>query len=190
LKEKIISILRQSADLKLRFAKESTEIVEDAVNMINKCLKSNGKILLFGNGGSAADSQHIAAEFVNRFYEDRNPLSAVALTTDSSILTSISNDSGFENVFSRQIEAIGKKNDIAIGMTTSGKSQNVLNGLVTSKNLGMKTITFAGQNTAKLEKVSDCIISVSSKSTPRIQEVHITIAHIICELVEANFSQK
>ena len=184
MKENIVSILRESADLKLKFAKESIESIEDAVGLINKCLKSGGKILIFGNGGSAADSQHIAAEFVNRFYIERKPFPAIALTTDSSILTSIANDNSFNNIFSRQIEALGKKNDIAIGITTSGKSQNILKGLEASKKLGMKTITFTGQYVTKLKKVSDCIISVPSKSAPRIQEVHITIAHIVCELVE------
>ena len=190
MKENIISILRESADLKLKFAKESIASVIDAVEIINKCIKSGGKILIFGNGGSAADSQHIAAEFVNRFYLERKALPAIALTTDASILTSVANDVGFDNIYSRQIEALGKKNDTAIGITTSGKSQNILNGLETSKKLGMNTIAFAGQDITKLKKLSDCIISVPSKSTPRIQEVHITIAHIICELVENSFKEE
>lgn len=189
MKESIISILQESADLKLKFARESIANVEYAVNIIDKCLRSGGKILIFGNGGSAADSHHIAAEFVNRFYADRNPLPAISLTTDSSVITSIANDSGFENIFSRQIEAIGKKNDVAIGITTSGKSQNVLNGLAKSKELELKTIAFTGRHATKLKKISDCIIPVPSESVPRIQEVHITVAHIICELVESSFQK-
>ena len=184
MKENIISILRESADLKLKFAKESIDNVLDAVELINKCIKSGGKILIFGNGGSASDSQHIAAEFVNRFYIDRKALPAIALTTDVSIITSVANDDSFDNIFSRQIEAIGKKNDIAIGITTSGNSQNIINGLETSKKMGLKTIVFSGQNITKLKKLSKCIISVPSKSAPRIQEVHITLVHMILEVLE------
>ncbi|MGI9553935.1 MAG: D-sedoheptulose-7-phosphate isomerase [Thermodesulfobacteriota bacterium] len=190
MKENIISILRESADLKVKFAKESVESVVVAVELINKCIKSGGKLLIFGNGGSASDSQHIAAEFVNRFYISRKALPAIALTTDGAVLTSVANDDSFDSVFSRQIEALGQKNDIAIAFTTSGKSQNILNGLDRSKKLGLKTIIFAGENITKLKKLSDCTISVPSKSTPRIQEVHITIAHIICELVENSFSEE
>ena len=189
MKENIISILRESADLKLKFAKESIDSIIEAVEMINRCIKSGGKILIFGNGGSAADSQHIASEFVNRFCSQRRALPAIALTTDTSILTSIANDSSFDTVFSRQIEALGKKNDIAVGITTSGKSQNILNGLKTSKRMELKTLAFTGQNNSKIKKIADCIISVPSKSTPRIQEIHITIAHIICELVENSFKE-
>lgn len=186
MKKDIVSILHESADLKLKFAKESAENVECAVNVIVQCLSAGGKILIFGNGGSAADAQHIAAEFVNRFLAVRGPLPAIALTTDTSVITSIANDNGFEHIFSRQIEAIGRKNDIAVGITTSGKSQNVLRGLEKSRELGIKTIALTGNYTAKLTNISDCIISVPSKSVPRIQEVHITVAHIICELVESS----
>ncbi len=189
MKERINSILQESADLKSEFARESIVNVEHAVNIVDKCLRSGGKILIFGNGGSAADSQHIAAEFVNRFQADRDPLPAIALTTDSSIITSIANDSGLENIFSRQVEAIGKENDVAIGITTSGRSQNVLNGLTRSMELELKTIAFTGRYTAELKAISDCIIPVPSESAARIQEVHITVAHIICELVESGFQK-
>lgn len=190
MKENIISILRESADLKLKFAKESIDSVIEAVELINKCIKSGGKLFIFGNGGSAADSQHIASEFVNRFYSERKALPAIALTTDVSVVTSVANDDSFDNIFSRQIEALGKKNDIALGITTSGKSQNILNALETSKKMGIKTIALIGQRNAKIKKLSDCVVSVPSKSTPRIQEVHITIAHIICELVENSILEK
>ena len=190
MKENIISILRESADLKLKFAKESIKNIAGAVELINKCIKSGGKILIFGNGGSAADSQHIAAEFVNRFYLERRALPAIALTTDTSVLTSVANDYSFDNIFARQIEALGKKNDIAIGITTSGISQNIVNGLKTSKLLGLKTIALTGKNSTKLKKSADCIISVPSDSPPRIQEVHITVAHIICEMVENSFGEE
>ena len=184
MEEIIISILRESADLKLKFAKDSIKSVTNAAEIIKKSVKSGGKLLIFGNGGSAADSQHIAAEFVNRFTRERSALPAIALTTDTSVITSVANDSGFEHVFARQIEAIGNKNDVAIGLTTSGSSPNIINALEKSKTMGLKNIVLCGQNTKKLGKLANCVISVPSKSTPRIQELHITVAHIICELVE------
>ncbi|HET7290244.1 MAG TPA: D-sedoheptulose 7-phosphate isomerase [Thermodesulfobacteriota bacterium] len=190
MKERIISRLRESADIKLRFAKESVAEVEEAASAIIKSLKAGGKILIFGNGGSAADSQHIAAEFVNRYSKERKALPALALTTDSSILTSIPNDGSFENVFSRQIEALGSKGDVAWGLTTSGKSGNVLKAFKTAKSMGLRTIAFTGQDKSGLEKSAECCVSVPSKSTPRIQELHITLAHIVCELVEDALTAK
>ena len=190
MKELIISKLRESADLKIQFAKESMDGVINAVDMLKKSFKTNGKLLIFGNGGSAADSQHIASEFVNRFYVNRNALPAIALTTDTSIITSISNDFNFNRIFSRQIEALGNKNDIAWGISTSGKSQNVINAFKTAKSMGLKTICFSGQDGLKTKQKVDCLLKVPSKSTPRIQEVHLTIAHIICELVEEGLSEK
>ena len=190
MKEQIISILRESADLKLKFAQDSLDSVVNATNLINKCFKSGGKLLIFGNGGSASDAQHIASEFVNRFLIERKALPAISLATDISVITSIANDSDFENVFSRQIEALGKKNDIAIGLTTSGNSTNVIKGLKTSKSLGMTNIIFTGSSFNNLKKLSKCIISVPSNSTARVQEVHITVAHIICELIEQSTGKK
>ncbi|MCH7517711.1 MAG: D-sedoheptulose 7-phosphate isomerase [Candidatus Dadabacteria bacterium] len=184
MKEQIVSKLRESADLKLRYAKESVSEISHAATIIKKSLKAGGKILIFGNGGSAADSQHIAAELVNRYLQKRKALSAIALTTDSSILTSVANDTSFENVFARQIEAIGNKGDVAWGMSTGGKSPNVIKALELAHSMGLKTIAFTGQDKSKVEKFSDCCVSVPSKSTPRIQELHITLSHIICELVE------
>ncbi len=190
MKEQMISKLRESAELKLKFAKESLEDLEAATVLIQKTLRSGGKLLLFGNGGSAADAQHIAAEFVNRCTKKRTALPAVALTADSSVLTSVANDSSFNKVFSRQIEALGHKNDIAIGLTTSGKSANVINGLKAAKSAGLSTLVFAGSDTSKLDEIADCILSIPSKSTPRVQELHITLAHIICEWVEASYQEK
>ncbi|KRT65288.1 MAG: sugar isomerase (SIS) [Candidatus Dadabacteria bacterium CSP1-2] len=188
MKEFIISRLRESADLKLVFAKQATKEVIKAVNIIEKSLKSSGKILIFGNGGSAADAQHIAAEFVNRYLKERNALPAIALTTDTSILTSIGNDSSFENIFSRQIEALGKKGDVAWGLSTSGRSKNIVKALSIAKSIGLKTIGFTGSDGGEIKKLVDCNINVPSMSTPRIQELHITIGHIICELIEDIFS--
>lgn len=190
MKELIISILRESADLKLRFAKESISDVSDAAAILQKSIKSGGKVLIFGNGGSAADSQHIAAELVNKYKQKRKALPALALTTDTSILTSIANDGSFDDVFSRQIEALGKKGDVALGITTGGKSGNVIKALKTAKSMDLRTIAFTGPDTSKIRRITDCRISVPSTSTPRIQELHITIAHIICELLEESFSQK
>jgi len=190
MKERIVSILRESAELKLRFAKESISDVAGAAVILQKALKSGGKILIFGNGGSASDSQHIAAELVNKYIRKRKALAALALTTDSSILTSVANDGSFEDVFSRQIEALGKKGDVALGITTGGKSGNVIKALKTAKSMELKTIAFTGPDTSKVRRVADCCVSVPSKSTPRIQELHITIAHILCELIEETLGDK
>lgn len=188
MKEHIISRLRESAELKLRFAKESVNDIVQATKIIEKSVKSGGKVLIFGNGGSAADAQHIASEFVNRFYKDRKAFSAIALTTDTSILTSIGNDRSFSNIFSRQIEALGRKGDVAWGISTSGKSKNVVSALEVAKSAGLKTILFTGSEVGKIGDSVDCLVKIPSKSTPRIQELHIAVAHIICELVEEELS--
>ncbi|MCA9809975.1 MAG: D-sedoheptulose 7-phosphate isomerase [Candidatus Dadabacteria bacterium] len=190
MKELIISRLRESADIKLRFAKESVAEVEKAAALLVKALKAGGKVMIFGNGGSAADAQHVAAEFVNRYAVERKALAALALSTDSSLLTSIPNDGSFENVYSRQIEALGHKGDVVWGFTTSGKSPNVVKAFQTAKSQGLKCIAFTGQEVNKVEKLVDCCVSVPSKSTPRIQELHITLAHIVCELVEESVTVK
>lgn len=147
-------------------------------------LNQNGKIMLAGNGGSAADSQHLAAEFVSKFKKDRRPLSAIALSVDTSVLTALSNDFGYEEVFSRQIEALGKKGDAFLAFSTSGSSENILKALKTAKNLGIFTVFFTS-NKAYLEKeLADVLIKIPSKNTPIIQEAHITLGHILCKLVE------
>jgi D-sedoheptulose 7-phosphate isomerase len=188
MKEHIILRLRESAELKLRFAKESVNDIAQATKITQKSLKSGGKVLIFGNGGSAADAQHIASEFVNRFSKDRKALSAIALTTDTSLLTSIGNDRSFNSIFSRQIEALGRKGDVAWAISTSGKSKNVVSALEVAKSLGLKTILLTGSEVGKIGDSVDCLVKIPSKSTPRIQELHITVAHIICELVEEELS--
>ena len=190
MKEHIISRLRESAELKLRFAKESANDIVQATRIIQKSIKSGGKVLIFGNGGSAADAQHIASEFVNRFSKDRKAYSAIALTTDTSVLTSIGNDSSFSKIFSRQVEALGCKGDVAWGISTSGKSKNVVNALEVARSVGLKTILLTGSEAGNIGESVDCLVKVPSKSTPRIQELHITVAHIICELVEGELSSK
>lgn len=184
------AIFREGAGLRLKVAEECGPAIVQAALTISKCLRAGGKILLFGNGGSAADAQHIAAEFVGRFVLDRQALPAIALTTDTSILTAIGNDYGFERVFARQVEALGRANDVAIGISTSGNSSNVLAGLKQAAKQKLKTIGLAGNDGGALSKCVDIPIVVSSANTARVQECHITIGHILCELAEAELSRK
>lgn len=157
-----------------------------AIKLITTCIRNGNKIVLFGNGGSAADAQHIAAEFVNRFTKERKSFPALALTTDTSIITSIANDFSFDKIFSRQCESLVLKGDVVIGISTSGNSQNIKNGIITSKKKGAKTIGLLGNKGGIIKKYVDIPIIVDSTSTPRIQEAHRTISHIICEIVEQN----
>jgi len=164
----------------------------DSIESISKLsietLESQGKIILFGNGGSAADAQHIAAELVGRYKADRRGLPAIALTTDTSALTAIANDFGYENIFSRQLEALLNKNDLVIGMSTSGNSKNVINALDYANKLGVKTIGLSGGDGGVMKKVCSHNLVVPSIDTPRIQEMHIFIGHTICHLVDIHFS--
>ena len=151
-------------------------------------LKSNGKIILFGNGGSAADAQHIAAELVGRYKTNRNGLAAIALTTDTSALTAISNDFGYENVFKRQLEAHLNKNDLVIGISTSGNSHNVLNALDYAKSMHAKVVGFSGAQGGKMNDICDINLVIPSDDTPRIQEMHIFVGHTLCHLIDIHFS--
>lgn len=183
----IIRRFKESADLKTAFAKKNCDKIIKVVHLITESLKSGNKIMLFGNGGSAADAQHIAAEFVNRLQKskrDRPPLSALALTTDTSILTSISNDSDFSNIFSRQIRALGKKGDIAWGISTSGNSLNMIKAIKTAQEMGIKTLGVTGRGGGEMGTLVNYHLNVESNNITRIQEVQITLSHIICELVE------
>ncbi|MBW2554062.1 MAG: SIS domain-containing protein [Deltaproteobacteria bacterium] len=183
----IIERFKESADLKTSFARKNCEKIIEVVHLISESLKSGNKIMLFGNGGSAADAQHIAAEFVNRLQKskrDRPPLAALALTTDTSILSSISNDSDFSNVFSRQIRALGKKGDIAWGISTSGNSPNMLKAIKIAHDMGIKTLGLTGKGGGEMGTLVNYHLNVESNDIPRIQEVQITLSHIICELVE------
>jgi len=171
----------------LRLSSNTAQIEEAAKNIISK-LESGGKILLFGNGGSAADAQHIAAELVGRYKKNRVSIPAIALTTDTSIITSISNDFGYDLLFSRQIQALASDNDVAIGITTSGNSKNVLDGLILAKENGCYCIGLTGSNDSSLLNCTDLVLSVPSDNTPRVQEMHILIGHILCELVDCHFS--
>jgi D-sedoheptulose 7-phosphate isomerase len=184
LKEMVRRLAQESLRVKERFFQENEDAIVEISLLVEETFRRGHKILIFGNGGSAADAQHIAAEFVNRFLFDRAPLPAIALTTDTSILTSIGNDADFSCIFSRQIEALGGKGDIAWGITTSGKSLNVIEGFRKAKEIGMTTIAFTGKDGGEALRMADHGLHCASTSTPRIQEAHITASHIICELVE------
>ncbi|MBN1572062.1 MAG: D-sedoheptulose 7-phosphate isomerase [Deltaproteobacteria bacterium] len=173
-----------SADIKRKFAEANESKIEEVVGEIVEAFKRGNKLLLFGNGGSAADCQHIAAEFVNRFKIERPPLPAIALTTDTSIITSIGNDYDFSDIFAKQIKALAAEGDIVIAISTSGNSPNVLKGMEAGKKLDLLTILFSGGNGGKALELSDYTFLVPSGDTPRIQEVHITLAHVLCEMVD------
>jgi D-sedoheptulose 7-phosphate isomerase len=165
------------------------EVVNSSKLCIN-CLKSGGKILLFGNGGSASDAQHIAAELVGRYKIERKGLAAIALTTDTSAITSIGNDFGYKLIFSRQLEAISKKGDVVIGLSTSGSSENVINALKLATVLGCSTIGFSGKKIGIMNQICDVTLNAPSNDTPRIQELHILLGHTICHLIEQSFEAK
>tara|TARA_B100000795_G_C22643162_1_gene377302 strand:+ start:92 stop:658 length:567 start_codon:yes stop_codon:yes gene_type:complete len=164
-----------------------TDAIAISAQLCIDCLKNGGKILLFGNGGSAADAQHIAAELVGRYKTNRKGLPAIALTTDTSILTSIANDYGYEFVFSRQVEALANSNDLMIGFSTSGRSSNVIRALKVASKLNCKTIGLSGQEGGEMNQICDVILASPSTDTPRIQEMHIIIGHTICHLIEQEF---
>ena len=181
--EQIIKTITESSNIILS-AKNLSEKIDEAINEIIKCFSAGNKIIIFGNGGSAADAQHIVAEFIGRFQKERKSLPAIALTTDSSILTSLSNDYSYDVVFSRQCESLVSKGDVVIGISTSGKSKNVEEGIKTAKNLGAITIGLLGGEGGIISKIVDIPIIVESTNTARIQEVHRVIYHIICGIVE------
>jgi len=186
----IVKIFKDSSNLKEAFVGENLDGIVSVVEAITVALKAGNKILLFGNGGSAADAQHLAAEFVNRFIIERPPLPAIALSTDTSVITSIGNDYDFSEIFSKQIRAIGQAGDVAWGISTSGSSPNVIKALEVAKKMGMVTIGVTGKDGGEIAKMVDYSLNVSSHSTPRIQEVHITLGHAICEMVDFKLFQK
>jgi D-sedoheptulose 7-phosphate isomerase len=181
--EQIKKIITESSNLILNSISLS-EKIEESINEIIKCFKRGNKIIIFGNGGSAADAQHIVAEFIGRFQKERKSLPAISLTTDSSIITSLANDYSYDIVFSRQCESLVSKGDIVIGISTSGKSKNVEEGIKTAKKRGAVTIGLLGGDGGTIKNVTDISIVVPSTNTARIQEVHRVIYHIICDVVE------
>ena len=166
----------------------STQL-ETAAKICINSLKEGNKILIAGNGGSAADAQHIAAELVGRYKRDRKGLSAIALTTDSSVITSIANDYGYSNVFKRQVEALANEGDVLIGISTGGSSENIINALECANDIGCKTIGFSGRDGGKFNSLCDVNLVATSNDTPRIQEMHILIGHTICHLIELEFTK-
>jgi D-sedoheptulose 7-phosphate isomerase len=185
--------IRKSIDETIELLQKSVILeneIEQSTKLMIKCITSGHKIIIFGNGGSAADSQHIAAELIGRFKIERNSFPAISLTTDSSILTALSNDYSFDNVFSRQCESLVKKGDVVLGISTSGNSLNVKNGLTISKKNGAKIIGLLGNKGGTIKKICDINLIVDSSITSKIQEIHRIIYHIICELIEKELGKK
>ena len=184
--EAVRAHLRRSTDVVERVASDATFIASTVAiaERIAASLKSGGKVLLAGNGGSAADAQHIAAEFVGRFVNDRAPLAAIALTTDTSALTAIGNDYGFEHVFERQVRALGRKGDVFVAISTSGRSPNIVAALRAARELGLAAVGFTRDAQTPMHALCDLTLAVPSEETALIQQIHITAAHAICQLVE------
>jgi D-sedoheptulose 7-phosphate isomerase len=183
MKNIIFNILEDSIATKRGCIENNIENIIQATDMLTACLTRGNKILIFGNGGSAADAQHLAAEFVNRFQIERPPLAALALTTDTSTLTSIGNDYQFDDIFAKQVQALGRPGDIAWGISTSGNSANVIRAIQLARKIGLSTIGMTGR-AGQLAGCVDLIFAVASDVTARIQESHITIGHILCDLVD------
>ena len=184
MKDKIIKAFNDSVLVKQEFVKENVNLIVEVSKVVANSFAQGNKLLIFGNGGSASDASHIAAEFINRFKLERPALPAIALNTDMAVLTSISNDYAYENIFVRQLKALGQEGDIALGITTSGTSGNVLKALEEAKHKNLKTIAFTGVSNEKLDSICDYVFSVPTTDTPRVQETHITLAHVLCEMVE------
>ena len=183
MRDLITTILEDSIRVKRQAIEAQMDALLAAADMLVTCVASGHKILLFGNGGSAADAQHLAAEFVNRFQIERHPLPALALTTDTSIITSIGNDYAFEQIFAKQLQALGKRDDVAWGLSTSGNSPNVLAGMRVARELGLHCLGMTGQGGALIE-ASDLALTVPTATTARVQETHIIMGHMLCQLVD------
>jgi D-sedoheptulose 7-phosphate isomerase len=186
MKDHIKNILQSSISVKSSILNnaELLATIEQVVEKLVNAFKNGNKVLFCGNGGSAADAQHLAAEFSGRFYSDRDPLPSDALHCNTSYLTAVANDYGYDLVYSRMIKGIGKAGDVLIGLSTSGNSVNITNALQSAHDLGMITVGFTGEGGGKMKALCDYLVNVPSNDTPRIQESHITIGHIMCQLVE------
>jgi len=185
MKNEIINMINESIDVKKQIVNSDlVDEIDKAAKIIINTYKNGGKILICGNGGSAADSQHVAGELINKFRINRRPLGAIALSTDSSVITSIGNDFSFDEIFKKQVEGNGKSGDVLIGISTSGNSKNVIAAVEMAKRIGMKTIALTGRSGGKLKDVADMCLKVPSDDTPRIQESHIMILHIMCDIIE------
>jgi D-sedoheptulose 7-phosphate isomerase len=190
MEDHIVRSFKESCQVKETFINENLTKIVAVVEALTAALKRSNKILIFGNGGSAADAQHLAAEFVNRFLIERPPLSALALSTDTSIITAIGNDYDFSEIFSKQIRALGQQGDVAWGISTSGNSPNVLKGLETARKMGLVTIGLTGRDGGAIARIVDHSLRVSSNNTARIQETHITAGHVICEMIDYKLFQQ
>ncbi|WP_456457005.1 D-sedoheptulose 7-phosphate isomerase [Thermovibrio sp.] len=184
MKELIYYTFLESADLKKAFIEENRELIYETFLEVAKRLKDGKKLLLCGNGGSAADAQHIAGELVGRFQLERKPLPAVALTTDTSVITAVANDYSFEEVFERQVDALGERGDVLLAISTSGNSENVVRAVKKAREKGLFTVGFLGKDGGTLKTLCHRSLIVKSNSTPRIQEVHITLGHVLCDFIE------
>jgi D-sedoheptulose 7-phosphate isomerase len=186
LNDLVLDRIQRSIDVKQLLLSDAIfrELVAQAALQIVKSLRAGGKVLFFGNGGSAADAQHLAAEFTGRYLKERRALPALALHGNSSAVTAIGNDYGFDLVFARQMEALGKEGDVAVGISTSGNSRNVLRALEVARSRGIYTVALTGASGGAIKKVADCTLCIPSEETPRIQECHILTGHIICEIAE------
>jgi len=183
-------VLNKCLESHIETAKKMQELlplIEEAGELATKTLKNGGKILICGNGGSAADSQHIAAELSGRFKKERIALAGIALTTDTSALTAIGNDYGYEYVFSRQVEALANEGDLLIGISTSGNSLNVIKAIESAKKIGCKVVTLTGKSGGEMKNLGDVNIVIPSNDTPRIQEMHIMVGHMICAIIDEEF---
>lgn len=183
-KQRVLDHAAAGTRLREEFFRENADLVVEAARSMAVCLARGGKILFCGNGGSAADAQHLAAEFVNRFQLDRPPLPAIALTTDSSALTAIGNDFGFEHIFSKQVRALGSPEDILVGISTSGNSENVIRAFEAARENAVVTMGLTGRKGGRMAELSDILINVPEESTALVQEIHITVGHLLCGLVD------
>lgn len=184
--------LEESSKVKIDMINDNKiiKVIEEIANIIIDCYKKGNKVVIFGNGGSAADAQHIAAELVGKFKLERKALCAIALNTNTSIITAIANDYEFGKIFERQIEGIVNKGDVVIGISTSGNSENVIKGLLKAKEKDAIAIAFTGKSGGKIKNIANIVLQVPSDDTPRIQEAHITAGHIICEIVEKELAKE
>jgi D-sedoheptulose 7-phosphate isomerase len=190
--ESIQNILTEVVTLaqRLKNSKEFNDVIEKITERMIECFRNGNKVMFCGNGGSAAEAQHLAAELSGKFYLDRQPLPAEALHVNSSYITAVANDYSFDKIYSRYISGIGKKGDILVGLSTSGNSENIIQAFISARENGITTVAFTGESGGKLKKLSDFIVPVPSKQIPRIQEIHLLIGHIICETVESKLFQK
>ena len=184
MQEKIVKAFEESISVKEKFIKENVGAIMEASKMIASAFTEGKKLLLFGNGGSATDASHMAAEFVNRFKRERPGLPAIALTTDMAVITSIANDYDYSEIFARQIKSLSDEGDVVLAISTSGSSGNVLKAMDVAKRRKLKTIVFTGAKGEKFASKADCAFIVPSDNTPRVQETHITLGHVLCQMVE------